>query len=91
MALPASLPLAFLWLVRAFLVVSHRWSGLPGGGAALLSPKVTPADLYLPRGLQKDYSKDPRHGAEVTCWFVHNNGAGLIDGVYTDYIVPDIF
>ncbi|KAM7064177.1 inter-alpha-trypsin inhibitor heavy chain H1 isoform 1-T1 [Molossus nigricans] len=43
------------------------------------------------RGLQKDYSKDPRHGAEVTCWFVHNNGAGLIDGVHTDYIVPDIF
>ncbi|XP_054451027.1 inter-alpha-trypsin inhibitor heavy chain H1 [Pteronotus mesoamericanus] len=43
------------------------------------------------RGLQKDYSKDPRHGVEVTCWFVHNNGAGLIDGVHTDYIVPDIF
>nr|XP_025740883.1 inter-alpha-trypsin inhibitor heavy chain H1 isoform X2 [Callorhinus ursinus] len=47
--------------------------------------------LTVTRGLQKDYSKDPRHGAEVTCWFVHNNGAGLIDGVYTDYIVPDIF
>ncbi|XP_036911674.1 inter-alpha-trypsin inhibitor heavy chain H1 [Sturnira hondurensis] len=43
------------------------------------------------RGLQKDYSKDPRHGVEVACWFVHNNGAGLIDGVHTDYIVPDIF
>ncbi|XP_014648452.1 PREDICTED: inter-alpha-trypsin inhibitor heavy chain H1 isoform X2 [Ceratotherium simum simum] len=47
--------------------------------------------LTVTRGLQKDYSKDPRHGAEVTCWFVHNNGAGLIDGVHTDYIVPDIF
>ncbi|XP_077714703.1 inter-alpha-trypsin inhibitor heavy chain H1-like isoform X1 [Canis aureus] len=47
--------------------------------------------LTVTRGLQKDYSKNPRHGAEVTCWFVHNNGAGLIDGVYTDYIVPDIF
>ncbi|KAM5279552.1 inter-alpha-trypsin inhibitor heavy chain H1 [Ctenodactylus gundi] len=47
--------------------------------------------LTVTRGLQKDYSKDPRHGAEVSCWFVHNNGAGLIDGVHTDYIVPDIF
>ncbi|KAM8759068.1 inter-alpha-trypsin inhibitor heavy chain H1 isoform 2-T2 [Rhynchonycteris naso] len=47
--------------------------------------------LTVTRGLQKDYSKDHRHGAEVTCWFVHNNGAGLIDGVHTDYIVADIF
>ncbi|XP_076985127.1 inter-alpha-trypsin inhibitor heavy chain H1 [Tamandua tetradactyla] len=47
--------------------------------------------LTVTRGLQRDYSKDPRHGAEVTCWFVHDNGAGLIDGVHTDYIVPDIF
>ncbi|KAF6099586.1 inter-alpha-trypsin inhibitor heavy chain 1 [Phyllostomus discolor] len=47
--------------------------------------------LTVTRGLQKDYRKDPRHGVEVTCWFVHNNGAGLIDGVHTDYIVPDIF
>uniref|UniRef100_A0A8C6QYS5 Inter-alpha-trypsin inhibitor heavy chain H1 n=1 Tax=Nannospalax galili TaxID=1026970 RepID=A0A8C6QYS5_NANGA len=47
--------------------------------------------LTVTRGLQKDYSKDPRHGAEVSCWFVHNNGAGLIDGIHTDYIVPNIF
>ncbi|KAI4030096.1 inter-alpha-trypsin inhibitor heavy chain 1 [Homo sapiens] len=47
--------------------------------------------LTVTRGLQKDYSKDPWHGAEVSCWFIHNNGAGLIDGAYTDYIVPDIF
>ncbi|XP_032017191.1 inter-alpha-trypsin inhibitor heavy chain H1 [Hylobates moloch] len=47
--------------------------------------------LMVTRGLQKDYSKDPRHGAEVSCWFIHNNGAGLIDGAYTDYIVSDIF
>ncbi|XP_055468354.1 inter-alpha-trypsin inhibitor heavy chain H1 [Psammomys obesus] len=46
--------------------------------------------LTVTRGLQKDYSKDPRHGTQVSCWFVHNNGAGLIDGVHTDYIVPDI-
>ncbi|XP_006190452.1 inter-alpha-trypsin inhibitor heavy chain H1 [Camelus dromedarius] len=47
--------------------------------------------LTVTRGLQKDYSKDPRHGTEVTCWFIHNNGDGLIDGIHTDYIVPDIF
>nr|XP_017199136.2 inter-alpha-trypsin inhibitor heavy chain H1 isoform X2 [Oryctolagus cuniculus] len=47
--------------------------------------------LTVTRGLQKDYSKDPRHGVAVSCWFVHDNGAGLIDGVHTDYIVPDIF
>ncbi|XP_025128212.2 inter-alpha-trypsin inhibitor heavy chain H1 isoform X2 [Bubalus bubalis] len=47
--------------------------------------------LTVTRGSQKDYRKDPRHGAEVTCWFIHNNGDGLIDGVHTDYIVPDIF
>lgn len=47
--------------------------------------------LAVTRGLQRDYSKDPRHGTEVSCWFIHNNGAGLIDGVHTDYIVPDIF
>nr|XP_004661348.2 inter-alpha-trypsin inhibitor heavy chain H1 isoform X2 [Jaculus jaculus] len=47
--------------------------------------------LMVTRGIQKDYSKDPRRGAEVSCWFVHNNGAGLIDGVHTDYIIPDIF
>ncbi|XP_003982368.1 inter-alpha-trypsin inhibitor heavy chain H1 [Felis catus] len=52
---------------------------------------VKSRELTVTRGLQKDYSKDPRHGAEVTCWFIHNNGAGLIDGVHTDYIVPDIF
>ncbi|XP_051060727.1 inter-alpha-trypsin inhibitor heavy chain H1 [Phodopus roborovskii] len=47
--------------------------------------------LTVTRGLQKDYHKDPRRGTEVPCWFIHNNGAGLIDGVHTDYIVPDIF
>ncbi|XP_075405121.1 inter-alpha-trypsin inhibitor heavy chain H1 isoform X1 [Tenrec ecaudatus] len=47
--------------------------------------------LTVTRGMQRDYSRDPRHGAEVACWFVHNSGAGLIDGLHTDYIVPDIF
>ncbi|XP_038596066.1 inter-alpha-trypsin inhibitor heavy chain H3-like [Tachyglossus aculeatus] len=47
--------------------------------------------LTVTRGWQKDYRKDPRHGSEVPCWFIHNNGAGLIDGSHTDYIVSDIF
>ncbi|XP_049632182.1 inter-alpha-trypsin inhibitor heavy chain H1 [Suncus etruscus] len=47
--------------------------------------------LTVTRGLQKDFSQDSRHGVRVSCWFIHDNGAGLIDGVYTDYIVPDIF
>nr|P97278.1 RecName: Full=Inter-alpha-trypsin inhibitor heavy chain H1; Short=ITI heavy chain H1; Short=ITI-HC1; Short=Inter-alpha-inhibitor heavy chain 1; Flags: Precursor [Mesocricetus auratus]BAA13938.1 inter-alpha-trypsin inhibitor heavy chain 1 [Mesocricetus auratus] len=53
--------------------------------------RVKNRQLAVTRGLQRDYSKDPRHGTEVSCWFIHNNGAGLIDGVHTDYIVPDIF
>ncbi|XP_006169366.2 inter-alpha-trypsin inhibitor heavy chain H1 [Tupaia chinensis] len=47
--------------------------------------------LTVTRGSQKDYSRNFRHGVRVTCWFVHDNGAGLIDGVHTDYIMPDIF
>lgn len=43
------------------------------------------------RGSQKDYRKDVGTGTKVACWFVHNNGQGLIDGVHTDYIVPDLF
>ncbi|XP_065264819.1 inter-alpha-trypsin inhibitor heavy chain H3-like [Emys orbicularis] len=47
--------------------------------------------LTVTRGWQKDYRKDPKHGIDIPCWFVHNNGAGLIDGVHTDYIVSNIF
>uniref|UniRef100_A0A803U1H4 Inter-alpha-trypsin inhibitor heavy chain H3 n=1 Tax=Anolis carolinensis TaxID=28377 RepID=A0A803U1H4_ANOCA len=47
--------------------------------------------LTVTRGWQKDYTEDTRHGLNVPCWFVHNNGEGLIDGVHTDYIVPSIF
>lgn len=88
-ACQARLPSATLQFFRVFLQVSRGWASW--GGAALLVQRVTPADLSLHRGLQKDYSKDPRHGAEVSCWFIHNNGAGLIDGAYTDYIISDIF
>ncbi|XP_048210816.1 inter-alpha-trypsin inhibitor heavy chain H3 isoform X7 [Perognathus longimembris pacificus] len=47
--------------------------------------------LTVTRGSQKDYRKDARVGTKVMCWFVHNNGEGLIDGVHTDYIVSSLF
>ncbi|XP_006169365.1 inter-alpha-trypsin inhibitor heavy chain H3 isoform X2 [Tupaia chinensis] len=46
--------------------------------------------LVVTRGSQKDYRKDA-NGTKVVCWFVHNNGEGLIDGVHTDYIIPALF
>ncbi|XP_059678980.1 inter-alpha-trypsin inhibitor heavy chain H3 isoform X2 [Gavia stellata] len=48
-------------------------------------------ELTVTRGWQKDYRSDPKHGVDVPCWFVHNNGVGLIDGVHTDYIVSSLF
>ncbi|XP_050760511.1 inter-alpha-trypsin inhibitor heavy chain H3-like isoform X2 [Gymnogyps californianus] len=48
-------------------------------------------ELTVTRGWQKDYRRDPQHGVDIPCWFVHNNGAGLIDGVHTDYIVSSLF
>ncbi|NXJ00913.1 ITIH3 inhibitor, partial [Psophia crepitans] len=48
-------------------------------------------ELTVTRGWQKDYGRDPKHGVDIPCWFVHNNGAGLIDGVHTDYIVSSPF
>ncbi|KAK2534525.1 Itih3 [Columba livia] len=48
-------------------------------------------ELTVTRGWQKDFREDPAHGIDIPCWFVHNNGAGLIDGVHTDYIVSSLF
>nr|XP_009677656.1 PREDICTED: inter-alpha-trypsin inhibitor heavy chain H3-like [Struthio camelus australis] len=48
-------------------------------------------ELTVTRGWQKDYRKDAKNGIDIPCWFVHNNGAGLIDGVHTDYIVSSLF
>ncbi|KAM8799909.1 LOW QUALITY PROTEIN: inter-alpha-trypsin inhibitor heavy chain H3-like [Eudromia elegans] len=48
-------------------------------------------ELTVTRGWQKDYRKDPKNGIDIPCWFIHNNGAGLIDGVHTDYIVSSLF
>ncbi|XP_036286773.1 inter-alpha-trypsin inhibitor heavy chain H3 isoform X3 [Pipistrellus kuhlii] len=47
--------------------------------------------LAVTRGYQKDCRKDVHNGTHVGCWFVHNNGQGVIDGVHSDYIVPDLF
>ncbi|XP_026547424.1 inter-alpha-trypsin inhibitor heavy chain H3-like [Notechis scutatus] len=47
--------------------------------------------LTVTRGWQKDYTADIQHGTNIPCWFIHNNGDGLIDGNHTDYIVPSIF
>ncbi|NXG19916.1 ITIH3 inhibitor, partial [Grallaria varia] len=48
-------------------------------------------ELKVTRGWQKDYRRDPHHGVDIPCWFVHDNGAGLIDGIHTDYIVSSLF
>ncbi|XP_072928829.1 inter-alpha-trypsin inhibitor heavy chain H3-like isoform X1 [Hemitrygon akajei] len=47
--------------------------------------------LTVTRGWQKDYRLDSNWGANVPCWFVHNNGKGFIDGIHTDYIVSSLF
>ncbi|MBN3311838.1 ITIH3 inhibitor, partial [Atractosteus spatula] len=64
-------------------------------GEALDKPDATMQvkglTLSVTRGWQKDYRWDTKHGEEVPCWFVHNNGTGLIDGAHTDYIVSGIF
>ncbi|NXY21459.1 ITIH3 inhibitor, partial [Atrichornis clamosus] len=48
-------------------------------------------ELTVTRGWQKDYRRDSKHSVDIPCWFVHDNGAGLIDGVHTDYIVSSLF
>ncbi|XP_048462354.1 inter-alpha-trypsin inhibitor heavy chain H3-like [Rhincodon typus] len=48
-------------------------------------------NLTVTRGWQKDYRLDSKWGANITCWFVHNNGKGFIDGTYTDYVVSSLF
>ncbi|XP_052466258.1 inter-alpha-trypsin inhibitor heavy chain H3 [Carassius gibelio] len=48
-------------------------------------------ELVVTRGLQKDFRQDVKNGEKVPCWFIHNNGTGLLDGVHTDYIVSGLF
>lgn len=47
--------------------------------------------LCITRGWQKDYRKNVKEGEDVPCWFIHNNGTGIIDGDIGDYIVSGLF
>uniref|UniRef100_A0A8C6PN27 Inter-alpha-trypsin inhibitor heavy chain H3 n=1 Tax=Nothobranchius furzeri TaxID=105023 RepID=A0A8C6PN27_NOTFU len=47
-------------------------------------------EINVTRGWQRDFRRNWK-GENVPCWFVHNNGLGLIDGVEADYIVSDLF
>ncbi|KAL7837187.1 hypothetical protein SRHO_G00268980 [Serrasalmus rhombeus] len=47
--------------------------------------------LTVTRGWQRDFRKDVKNGENVSCWFIHKNGTGLIDGKLRDYIVSDLF
>ncbi|KAG7319218.1 hypothetical protein KOW79_017692 [Hemibagrus wyckioides] len=47
--------------------------------------------LTVTRGWQKDFRKDVKKGENLPCWFIHNNGTGLIDGGIGDYIVSGLF
>uniref|UniRef100_A0A669C5L0 Inter-alpha-trypsin inhibitor heavy chain H3 n=1 Tax=Oreochromis niloticus TaxID=8128 RepID=A0A669C5L0_ORENI len=48
-------------------------------------------ELNVTRGWQRDFRGDVKNGENVPCWFIHNNGTGLIDGHVTDYIVSGLF
>ncbi|CAG02025.1 unnamed protein product, partial [Tetraodon nigroviridis] len=47
--------------------------------------------LNVTRHWQKDFSQQVIDGKVMPCWFVNNNGTGLIDGKPLDYIVSGLF
>ncbi|XP_028853572.1 inter-alpha-trypsin inhibitor heavy chain H3-like isoform X2 [Denticeps clupeoides] len=47
--------------------------------------------VTVTRGQQRDFRRDVKDGELVMCWFVHNNGTGLIDGTLEDYVVSGLF
>uniref|UniRef100_A0A673GW08 Inter-alpha-trypsin inhibitor heavy chain H3 n=1 Tax=Sinocyclocheilus rhinocerous TaxID=307959 RepID=A0A673GW08_9TELE len=47
--------------------------------------------LTVTRGWKRDFRQDVKNGEKVPCWFIHNNGTGLLDGVHTDYIISGLF
>lgn len=47
--------------------------------------------FFIHRGWQRDFRRDMKDGENVPCWFIHNNGTGLIDGEASDYIVSDLY
>uniref|UniRef100_A0A8C9TR46 Inter-alpha-trypsin inhibitor heavy chain H3 n=1 Tax=Scleropages formosus TaxID=113540 RepID=A0A8C9TR46_SCLFO len=53
--------------------------------------KIKGVEINVTRGWQRDYRQDVKYGEGVPCWFIHNNGTGLIDGTHHDYVVSGIF
>ncbi|KAK5912935.1 hypothetical protein CesoFtcFv8_002763 [Champsocephalus esox] len=47
--------------------------------------------LNVTRHWQKDFSRDVKNGKSIPCWLVNNDGAGLIDGEASDYVVSGLF
>ncbi|XP_071351221.1 inter-alpha-trypsin inhibitor heavy chain H3-like [Trachinotus anak] len=47
--------------------------------------------LNVTRGWQRDFRRNMKNGENVPCWFIHNNGTGLIDGDERDYVVSGLF
>ncbi|XP_070814507.1 inter-alpha-trypsin inhibitor heavy chain H3-like [Chaetodon trifascialis] len=48
-------------------------------------------ELNVTRGWQRDFRRDVKNGENVPCWFIHNNGTGLLDGDAADYVVSGLF
>uniref|UniRef100_A0A8P4KIG7 Inter-alpha-trypsin inhibitor heavy chain H3 n=1 Tax=Dicentrarchus labrax TaxID=13489 RepID=A0A8P4KIG7_DICLA len=47
--------------------------------------------LNVTRHWQKDFSSHMKDGENIPCWFVNNDGTGLIDGRASDYVVSELF
>ncbi|XP_069006345.1 inter-alpha-trypsin inhibitor heavy chain H3-like [Embiotoca jacksoni] len=47
--------------------------------------------LNVTRQWQKNFSRDVNNGESIPCWFVSNEGRGLIDGTASDYTVSSLF
>lgn len=47
--------------------------------------------LNVTRHWQKDFSSQVKNGKSIPCWFVNNDGTGLIDGKASDYIESGLF
>ncbi|XP_054878245.1 inter-alpha-trypsin inhibitor heavy chain H3-like [Poeciliopsis prolifica] len=47
--------------------------------------------INVTRRWEKDFSRDVETGKNVPCWFVNDDGHGLIDGSASVYTVPHLF
>lgn len=59
--------------------------------AVLISSRLHDVSVLVHRGWQRDFRTDVKNGENVPCWFIHNNGTGLVDGDTSDYIVSGLF